>query len=117
MAVNIALVTFSPIAIVPTLLVGLALGALILLVISSLRRRVIAAVTDQALLLLDCGRVPGRWTPHGVIHRGEWTPILDATRASARRGPHLEVDGRTYWIAGSDHAELRRIARWIVKHD
>ena len=114
LVVNVPLLAFSPGGIVPTLLIGVALAAIVLVVIAALRQRVLSAVLDDGLLLLRCGQVPGRWIPHTLMQRGGWELL---TVSVDQLGPRTTIAGVTYWIVATDLAEVRRLARWIAHED
>lgn len=111
LVVNVPLLAFSPAGIGTTLLIGLGLGVAILLVIAARRQYLICGVTDQGVLLLNCGRVPARWVPRTLEQRLGWT-LLDT--ADRHRGPRATINDQTYWIMASDQAEARRLDRWIA---
>ena len=115
LAVDVPILAFSPAGIVPTLLLCLAVDAAILLLVTVLRRSVVVAVTQHALLLLDCGRIPGRWRPRSLLRRSNQRPLTDAARDSARRGVRLEFDRRATWVIGADQDEARRLAASITE--
>ena len=111
LVVNVPLLVFSPAGIGTTLLIGLAIAALVLVVIAALRRYLICAVTDQGVVLVNCGRVPARWVPRALERRLGWT-LLDA--ADRHRGPRTTLADQTYWVLASDQAEARRLDRWMA---
>ena len=115
LAVGIPILVFSPAGIVATLLLCVAVAVLILLLVTLRRRSVIVAVTEQSLLLLDCGRIPGRWRPRTLLHRSDRQPLKVAARDSARRGLRLEIDGRATWVLGADQDDARRLAASITE--
>ena len=115
LAVGIPILAFSPAGIVATLLFCVAVGVVILLLLAARRRSVIIAVTERSLLVLDCGRIPGRWQPRTSLHRSDRQPLKVAARDSARRGLRLEIDGRATWVLGADQDDARRLAASITE--
>jgi|GEM_PF-4033224 hypothetical protein len=111
LVVNVPLLVFSPAGIGATLLIGLAIAALVLLVIAALRQYLICAVTDRGVVLLNCGRVPTRWVPRALEQRLGWALLDDADR---HRGPRATINDQPYWIMASDQAEARRLDRWMA---
>ena len=111
----VPVLAFSPAGIGTALLLCLAVGVVALVVITALRRSVIVAVTDHNLLVLDCGRLPGRWYPRSLLSQSDRRPLIDAARDSARRGLRLEIDGRVTWVVGTDQDEARRLAASITE--
>ncbi len=110
LGVAIPVLAFSPAGTGIALLLCLAAGVIVLAVITALRRSVLVAVTEHHLLVLDCGRMPGRWHPHSLLGRSDRRPLAAAANDSARRGLHLEIDGCPTWVVGSDQDEARRLA-------
>ena len=110
LAAAVPVLAFSPAGIGTALLLCAAVGVVALCVITALRRSVIVAVTEHTLLVLDCGRVPGRWEPRSLLGQSDRQPLVDAAHESGRRGLHLDINGCATWVVGGDQDEARRLA-------
>ena len=106
----VPVLAFSPAGVGTALLLCLAVALAALAIITARRRSVIVALTERSLLVLDCGRVPGRWQPRSLLGRSGRQPLVDAADQSGRRGLHLNINGCPTWVVGGDQDEARRRA-------
>ncbi len=110
LAAAVPVLAFSPAGIGTALLLCLAVGVAVFGIITARRRSVIVAVTETTLLVLDCGRIPGRWKPRSLLGRSDRQPLVDAAHDSSRRSLHLDINGCPTWVVGGDQDEARRLA-------
>ena len=114
LAAAVPVLAFSPAGIGTALLLCLAVGVAVFGIITSRRRSVIVAVTETTLLVLDCGRIPGRWKPRSLLGRSGRQPLVHAADESGRRGLHLDINGCPTWVVGGDQDEARRLANSLA---
>lgn len=112
-ALNVPVFAFLPVGPLASVLVCLVSAAAILIAIQALRRYFLCAVTDQGVLLLDCGHLPSTWEPRSVIARGPWASIAPPEGHAAQ----VRIGDRSYWISAGELDRARNLSAWIADHD